>query len=194
MSDHAPLLISDTENAALLVATLNSFALDYATRMFLGGIHLGYFIIKQLPVPHPSAFLKKFGDVTYKDFIISRVLELTYTSQDLKPFAKDLGYNGLPFQWNQDRRFLIQCELDACFFHLYETNHEDIEHIMETFPIVKNKDERLYGEYRTKIVILKMYKSMEYSIKTGITYKTQLEPAPSISNSKQVSVSCDNQD
>ena len=193
MSDHAPLLgISDTENAALLVATLNSFALDYATRMFLGGTHLDYFIIKQLPVPHPSAFLKKFGGMTYKDFIIPRVLELTYTSQDLKPFAKDLGYDGSPFQWHQDRRFLIQCELDSCFFHLYEINSEDIEYIMDTFSIVKNNDERLYSEYRTKIVILKMYKAMEYSIRTGTTYKTQLEPAPSISSSKYIS--CDNQD
>ena len=32
-----------------------------------------------------------------------------------------------------------------------------MDYIMETFPIVKRKDEKLYVEYRTKRVIVEVY-------------------------------------
>ncbi len=38
---------------------------------------------------------------------------------------------------------------------------------METFPIVKRKDEKLFGEYRTKRVISEMYDEMRRAIETG---------------------------
>jgi len=37
---------------------------------------------------------------------------------------------------------------------------------METFPIVKRKDEKLYGEYRTKRVIVEMYDEMRRAMET----------------------------
>ena len=33
--------------------------------------------------------------------------------------AAPLGFDGPPFRWDEDRRFLIRAELDAAFFHLY---------------------------------------------------------------------------
>jgi hypothetical protein len=39
--------------------------------------------------------------------------------------------------------------------------------IMETFPIVKRKDEKDYGEYRTKRVILEIYDEMQWAMETG---------------------------
>ena len=32
---------------------------------------------------------------------------------------RDCGWDGPPFRWNDERRFLLRCELDAVFFHLY---------------------------------------------------------------------------
>ena len=49
---------------------------------------------------------------------------------------------------------------------------------METFPIVKRKDEAKYGEYRTKRVILKMYDEMAEAMRTGQPYQTRLDPPP----------------
>ena len=49
---------------------------------------------------------------------------------------------------------------------------------METFPIVKRKDEKLYGEYRTKRVILEMYDEMRRAMETGEAYRTRLVPGP----------------
>ncbi len=34
-------------------------------------------------------------------------------------FAQDCGFYNPPFQWNEERRFLLTCELDAAFFHIY---------------------------------------------------------------------------
>lgn len=62
--------------------------------------------------------------------------------------------------WDEERRFLMRCELDALYFHLYGIARDDVDYIMETFPIVKRKDEAAHGEYRTKRVILEMYDQM----------------------------------
>ena len=51
----------------------------------------------------------------------------------------------------------MRCELDALYFHLYGIERDDVDYIMETFPIVKRKDEAAHGEYRTKRVILEMF-------------------------------------
>jgi len=112
------------------------------------------------------------------DWLLPRTLELTYTAWDLEPFAKDCGYDGPPFVWNEERRFLLRCELDAAYFHLYGIERDDVDYIMETFPIVKRKDEKQYSEYRTKRVILEMYDEMRRAMETGESYQTWLNPPP----------------
>ncbi|MDR4506896.1 MAG: hypothetical protein MRJ65_01445 [Candidatus Brocadiaceae bacterium] len=74
-----------------------------------------------------------------KDFICTCVLELIYTSYDLKPFAQDMGYEGEPFTWDEERRLLLKCEIDAVYAHLYEVTIDEFDYIMETFPIVKRR-------------------------------------------------------
>ena len=48
-----------------------------------------------------------------------RILELTYVTWELEPFASECGWTGPAFRWDEQRRFLLRCELDAAFFHLY---------------------------------------------------------------------------
>ncbi len=52
-------------------------------------------------------------------FIVSRVLELTYTAFDLKPWAEALGYTDEPFPFDPMRRTQLRAELDAYFARLY---------------------------------------------------------------------------
>jgi hypothetical protein len=73
---------------------------------------------------------------------------------------------------------LIRCELDAAFFHLYEIGREDADYIMDTFPIVRRKDETKFGDYRTKCTILEIYDAMSTAIRTGQPYQTRLDPHP----------------
>jgi hypothetical protein len=64
------------------------------------------------------------------------------------------------------------------YFRLYSIERDDVDYIMEMFPIVKRKDEKLYGEYRTKRVILEMYDEMRRAMEMGEMYRTRLVPGP----------------
>nr|WP_246035678.1 hypothetical protein [Dictyobacter kobayashii] len=158
-----------------------SFVFDYVGRQKLGGTHMTFFILEQLPVLLPQLYKYACGwnkTQTAEDWITPRMLELTYTAWDLEAFAKDCGYSGPPFQWDEERRFLLRCELDAAYFHLYGIQRDDVDYIMETFPIVKRKDEKQYGDYRTKQVILEIYDEMQRAIESGEPYQTRLDPPP----------------
>jgi hypothetical protein len=99
--------------ASAFIANFNSLALDYVARQKVGGTDVGYFHLKQLPILPPHMY-----SPTLLNFITPRVLELTYTAWDLQPFAQDVGYHGSPFVWDEERRFLMRCELDALYFHI----------------------------------------------------------------------------
>ena len=164
-----------------LYANLCSFALDYAARQKVGGTHLKYHTFKQLPVLPPTTYTAPAvwqPATAARDFLLPRVLELTYTAWDLEPFAKDVGYDGPPFRWDPARRFLLRAELDAAFFHLYGLNRDDSAYILDTFPIVRKNDEKAHGEYRTKRVILEVYDAMADATRTGVPYVTRLDPPP----------------
>jgi hypothetical protein len=58
------------------------------------------------------------------------------------------------------------------------TWRDDVDYIMETFPIVKRKDEARHGEYRTKRLILEIFDEMQRAADTGVSYQTRLDPPP----------------
>jgi hypothetical protein len=47
------------------------------------------------------------------------VLHLTYTAHEMAPFARDQGYDGPPFRWDEEDRLRRRARLDAVFFQLY---------------------------------------------------------------------------
>ena len=102
-----------------------------------------------------------------------RTLELTYTAWDLEPFAKNCGYNGPPFRRNEERRFLLRCEVGATYFHLYGIERDDMDYTMETFPIVTSKDEHKHSDYRTKRVILESYNEPQRESREMFMYAGQ---------------------
>ncbi|HOO72826.1 MAG TPA: N-6 DNA methylase, partial [Spirochaetota bacterium] len=83
----APIIITKLNSLLnnCIIANTNSLILDYFTRLNVGGTHLTYFIIKQLPILLPA----QYNDNNIQ-FITTRILELVYTAYDLKPFADDL--------------------------------------------------------------------------------------------------------
>jgi len=86
----------------LLLSNLNSFALDYIVRQKIGGTHIKFYLLRQLPMLHPDAY-KEFSIHLNKDleeWVVKGALELTFTGWDLKPFAQDCGYDGPPFFWD----------------------------------------------------------------------------------------------
>jgi hypothetical protein len=89
-----------------------------------------------------------------------------------------LGDSGAPFRWDEERRRLLRAELDAAFFHLYGIERDDVDYIMETFPIVKKKDVAAFGSYRTKELVLEVYDAMNQAIRVKEPYRTILDPSP----------------
>lgn len=85
---------------------------------------------------------------------------LVDTAHDVAPFARDCGYDGPPFRWDEERRFRLRCELDAAFFRLYQLPRDDVAYILDTFPIVRRHDEQRFGTYRTKDTILALFDEM----------------------------------
>jgi len=165
------------------LANVNSFAFDFVARQKVGGIHMNFFIVKQLPVLPPDRYTPDL-----LDFIVPRVVELTYTAWDLQPFAQDTldevgpetwarwfadapvhtspppawakGATPAPFVWHEERRAHLRAELDALYAHLYGLTREELDYILDTFPIVRRKDKAQYGEYRTKRMVLEKYEAL----------------------------------
>ena len=99
--DPLPVLLLDgsggSEAAAKLVGNLNSFCLDYVSRQKVQATHLDWYTVEQLPVIVPGDYDREFGDTTAREIVRDHVLRLTYTAYDMRPFARDLGYDGEPF-------------------------------------------------------------------------------------------------
>lgn len=209
------------------LANLNVLIFDWALRQKIGGTHLTFFILRQLPVLPPDAY-------TAEDlrFIVPRALELVYTSWDMKPFADDVwreadeglravirphpptpspaalgeGIPFPPFTWNEERRAILRAELDAYYAQLYGLTRKQLRYILdpadltereladildpweevrdlldpagyaarvaastfpgETFRVLKEKEQRMYGEYRTRRLVLEAWEKLaQHSIK-----------------------------
>ena len=105
-------------------------------------------------------------------FITPKVLELTYTSHSLAPFARDLGHAGPPFAWDEDRRAHLRADLDAFYARAYGLTRDELRYILdpadvkgsdypsETFRVLKEREIRQYGEYRTRRLVLAAWDRM----------------------------------
>ena len=159
---------SNPRLSAVLTGCLNSLACDYVARQKLGGTSLKYYIFKQLAVPPPDSYSQSTVDA-----IAHRVLELTFTSHSMTPFARDLGYNGPPFRWEEDRRALLRAELDVLYARAYGLTHDELRYILdptdvmgedypsETFRGLKHNEMKEFGEYRTRRLVLEAWDRME---------------------------------
>jgi hypothetical protein len=196
---------------ACFISCVNSLAFDYVARQKIGGTHLTYGLLNQLPVLPSIAF--SVSDTVY---ISERVLELVYTAWDMQPFAADVWAeldvagreralsrweecnnpksiqdakiieykNKLranrasavnsnepppPFIWDEERRAHIRAELDARIARLYGLTRDELRYILdpadvygpdfpgETFRVLKEKEIKQYGEYRTRRLVLEKW-------------------------------------
>lgn len=114
-------------------AAWSSFVFDFAARQKIGGTSMKYFTFRQLPMPAPGSLESR------REWIAERVDRLNAQSLD-RATAEHL-----------------RAELDALMFLVYGVSREDVEYILETFPIVRRKDVAAHGEYRTKRLVLEAY-------------------------------------
>jgi hypothetical protein len=164
-----------SKRISLLVANLSSIVLDYVARQKLGGLHLKYNVMKQLPILTPEMY-----EESDCHFINNRVIELAYTSRSMVEFARDLGYDGPPFSWDEERRANLRAELDAWYARAYGVTRDELRYILdpadvkgpdypsETFRVLKTNEIRRFGEYRTARLILAAYDELaKHSLATA---------------------------
>ncbi len=164
---------------ASFVGNLGALCFDFVARQKLGGTTMNYFYIKQFPVLPPSVY-----GPDELNTIVPRVLELTYTAHDLQPYYADVvaenptwdsrtgADRGQPWQWNPERRALLRAELDAIYARLYGLTRDELRYILdpadvmgddypsETFRVLKGKEIREFGEYRTRRLVLEAWDRM----------------------------------
>lgn len=172
VGNNLPLILDvPVESRLRLIAYLSSFALDFIARPKVGGVHLNFFIANQLAVPEPeqlqgsTAWCENLGA-----WIDSRVVRLISDNTEI---ASALNVPLTTYDAGQQES--IRAELDAAVFQLLSIGRDDVEYILETFPIVKRKDVVRHGSYVTKERILSVYDSMQRAIDSGQLYISPLE-------------------
>jgi hypothetical protein len=154
----------------LFLANLNSLVFDYSARQKLGGNHLTFTVLNQLPVIPPE----QYRDEDH-DFLNTRAWELVNTSNEIAGFAEEVGYRRQPAAWDQERRLTVRAEIDAYYAHLYGLTQDELRYILdpkdvfgedfpsETFRVLKEREEKECGEYRTRRLVLEAFDKLAES-------------------------------
>ncbi|HZK92906.1 MAG TPA: DUF433 domain-containing protein [Prolixibacteraceae bacterium] len=198
-----PYLLPITETIYLL-ANFNSLIFDYMAKQKIPGVNINQFYVIQIPIATNI-------EVKISLQIVSKCLELIYTSWDIKAFVDDVwkeadedfkeaikkqwednkaatgGHEWIPpewceidhegcplppFKWDEERRAILKAELDAIYAKLYGLTTEELRYILdpkdvygsdfpgETFRVLKEKEIRKYGEYRTRRLVLEAWEKL----------------------------------
>ncbi len=164
----------------LLHAAWSSLVFDYVARQKISGSGMKYFIVNQLACPTPATFAAPAAwqpDRSLADWVRPYVLELSYTSWRLRPYAQEMGDNGPPFRWDPDRRALLRADLEAAFLHVYGLTRPEAEHVLDSFVVVRKYEVRDHGEYRTRRLVLDAYDAMAAASNGGAAW-APLAPVP----------------
>lgn len=148
---HTMPIATTDQRILILQAIWSTFVFDFVARQKVGGTHMTYGYLEQLATPHPD-------------------VSVPWANGDPAWIGRRAGWLQRPQSWSHQSREGVRAELDALMFHLFGVEHEDVDYIMETFPIVKRKDEAAHGEYRTKRLILEIYDQMAEAVTVGSTY------------------------
>lgn len=170
--------------AAALLGQLACIPFDYVTRQKIGGTHASVNYVKQFPILASDQIP---DDIRWE--MAKRVIELTYFNHDMDAWAEELWKEMTeeqrsempnvgrkePFIFDPDRRAVLQAELDAIVAHLYGLTTDELRYILdpedicgagcinETFRVLKERELREYGEYRTRRLVLEAWNRFNYN-------------------------------
>jgi hypothetical protein len=168
-------------NGPALHVVWSSIVFDYVARQKISGTGMTYFIVKQLACPRPTDFAVPTSwqsERTLAEWVTPYVLELSYTSWRLHPYAQEMGDDGPPFRWDTERRALLRADLDGAMLHAYGLTRTESEHVLDSFPVVRKYEQRDLGEYRTRRLVLEAYDRMATATAHGGYGWTPLAAVP----------------
>ncbi len=79
-----------------------------------------------------------------------------------KEWTPDCGvHDRLPDRTDTGDRAQLRAEIDAYVAHLYGLSRDDFSYILNTFPVLKRKEEKAFGEFMSKRKCLEEYDRIE---------------------------------
>lgn len=161
--NHKATLIDTKLDSLLLLGFLNSIVLDFCARLKVGGTDVGHFHIRQFPLVAYEQIPQKT-----KDYLVERIKKLVTTSTIISDALN------LPIEtWDSDSRDSWMSEIDSICARLYGLNREDLMYILDpesvmgegypsqTFPGLKRRELKEFGEYRSMRLILEAWDRQE---------------------------------
>lgn len=181
-----PLLTTvwDARQTSALLGNLCSLVLDFCARVKIGGTHLTYSYLKQFPVIPPERYTEpdldfitpRILELTYtaKDmapWATALISGWKLDNGNWKPGTPEpIRRSPLaPFPFDPARRAILRAELDAYYARLYDLDRDELRYILdpedvmgegypsETFRVLKDREIREYGEYRTRRLVLEAW-------------------------------------
>lgn len=152
---------SDTPNEDLILwlAAANSFAMDFLVRMKVS-LTLAITILDSLPFPRLAA-----SDPAARR-IIRAALKLQCTGAEMNglwdamastEIVPSRSEQSVPGTSDISERLSLIALIESEIARLYGFDRDEVEYILDTFPIVRRNDENLYGAYRTKELVLEHF-------------------------------------
>jgi hypothetical protein len=145
----------------LLLAALSSMPMDYVARAKAGGSNLSLFKVEQLPVPPPQAYDQPAAwqpTVSVGQWVLHRWAAAIPWCAGLAPLATELGVE--PVVLDASARALARADVDAAHAHLLGWTTSDLEHVLGTFGVLREREERERGRYLTRDRVLAAFESL----------------------------------
>ena len=148
------------------LAVANSFVIDALARKKLSSPNLKPYILDTLPFPRPSL------EEPWAQRVCILALKLTCTSPEMTPYWNAMAELGIceavpegtvpsSALIDEESRIIARAEIDAVIAHeVYGLSRDELSNILETFPVLKKRDEKAFGDYRTKRLILESYDAL----------------------------------
>lgn len=164
----APLVFTD-ENISprlecCLLANFNSFVFDFVARQKVGGVHLNFYIVEQLPMFGPDFYQDRCPwnpRQTLEKWISDRVLKLTCTSNDMIPLAEAADFKSRVHKFKPAERADMMAQLDAAFFLLYGIKKSDLKYILSTFAAAGKLQDDMFAPASPADRILQHYEQLK---------------------------------
>ncbi len=145
----------------LWLAVANSFCVDFLIRKKVA-LSVSYTVLDsvpfpRLPVDHPA--VAHLGPLA---------LRLTCTAPEMAAYWNAMAAHGWcepvregttpPGFLDETSRAAARAEIDVVVARdLFALSANDLAGILDTFPVLRRREERAYGEYRTKLLVLEHF-------------------------------------
>lgn len=164
------------------LAVANSFVMDWLARAKLSSPKLSFTLMDSLPFPRP-----KLADPWVQQ-VAPLVLRLVCTAPEMADFWNAMAVHGFcqPIPpdtvsaealMDEAQRSAARAEIDAVVaFQVFGLSRQTLDALLDTFPLLRRKEDTEYKEFRSKRLVLERYDAMAEAAAKGASYSASIAP------------------